>query len=179
MVIRVTSYEAATWSPRLDNASAPQSQSTSPRTPPTTGETTTVTASSPTLAIHHNKHPDPCLPVLAIQAHPSHPHLLITSLYDGTIQELYFKRQQSTEIANCQVLFPADAILFSAFDFANHGRELWASDTAGGLVHCNLCQPKSSARCWTASKKKIGCLSICPHFGDRLAVTAGLNQEMR
>ncbi|WAR62151.1 hypothetical protein PtB15_14B245 [Puccinia triticina] len=121
----------------------------------------------------------PCLPVLAIQAHPSHPHLLITSLYDGTIQELYFKRQQSTEIANCQVLFPADAILFSAFDFANHGRELWASDTAGGLVHCNLCQPKSSARCWTASKKKIGCLSICPHFGDRLAVTAGLNQEMR
>ncbi|OAV88856.1 hypothetical protein PTTG_28900 [Puccinia triticina 1-1 BBBD Race 1] len=49
------------------------------------------------------------------------------------------------EIVDCQALSPADAILFSAFDCANHGRDLWVSDTAGGLVHRDLRQPKSSA----------------------------------
>ncbi|WAQ83061.1 hypothetical protein PtA15_3A428 [Puccinia triticina] len=118
------------------------------------------------------------LPVLPTQAHPRHPHLLITSSHDCTIQELNFERQQSTEIVNFQALSPADTILFSAFDLSNHGRKLWASDTAGGLVHCNLRQPNSSACCWTASKKKISCLTIYTHSGDRLAVTARLNQEM-
>ncbi|WAR62634.1 hypothetical protein PtB15_15B221 [Puccinia triticina] len=116
--------------------------------------------------------------VSAIQTHPSDPHLIYTSSYDGTIRELNFETRQSTEIVDGPMLSDDD-ILFSAFEFANHGRELWASDTAGGLVHRDTRQPKTAARRWTASKKKIGCLSICPGSGDRLAVTAGLNREMR
>ncbi|WAQ83186.1 hypothetical protein PtA15_3A555 [Puccinia triticina] len=112
-------------------------------------------------------HPDPC-PQLARLAHPS-----------PSKQPASAHHKISMEIVNCQALSPANAILFSAFDFANHGRDLWASDTAGRLVHRDLRQPKSSARLWTASKKKIGCLSICPNSGDRLAVTAGLNQEIQ
>ncbi|EFP82586.1 uncharacterized protein PGTG_08782 [Puccinia graminis f. sp. tritici CRL 75-36-700-3] len=117
--------------------------------------------------------------VSAIQAHPSNPHLVCTSSYDRTIRELNFESQQSTEVIDGQALNPDEDTLFSAFEFANQGREIWASDNAGGLVHRDLRQPKTTARRWTVSKKKVGCLSLCPNSADRLAVTAGLNREMR
>jgi len=117
--------------------------------------------------------------VSAIQVHPTDAHLVYTSSYDGTIREHNFESQQSTEVVDSEALNPDEETLFSAFEFANDGREIWASDNAGGLVHRDLRLPKSAARRWTLSKKKIGCLSICPNSGDRLAVTAGLNREMR
>ncbi|POW00653.1 hypothetical protein PSHT_05583 [Puccinia striiformis] len=117
--------------------------------------------------------------VSAIQVHPTDPHLIYTSSYDGTIRELNFESQKSVEIVDAEVLNSDEETLFSAFEFANNGHEIWASDNSGGIVHRDLRLPKLNARRWQISKKKIGCLSLCPNSGDRLAVTAGLNREMR
>ncbi|PLW07338.1 hypothetical protein PCANC_25608 [Puccinia coronata f. sp. avenae] len=117
--------------------------------------------------------------VSGIEVHPREAHMVYTTSYDGTIRELNFESQQSTEVVASDALNPDEETLFSSLAFANDGREIWASDNAGGLIHRDLRLPKPTARRWTIAKKKIGCLSICPHSGDRLAVTAGLNREMR
>lgn len=117
--------------------------------------------------------------VSSIQSHPTQPHLIYTSSYDATIRELNFETQQSIEIIDGDLLNPGEETLFSSFEFANQGREIWCSDNAGGLSHRDTRQPKSSSTRWTISKKKIGCLSLCPNSDDRLAATAGLNREMR
>ncbi|WAR63830.1 hypothetical protein PtB15_17B431 [Puccinia triticina] len=75
--------------------------------------------------------------VLAIQDHPSNPHLIYTSSYDGTIRELNLESQQSMEVVDCQALSAKDNIFLSAFEFSNQDRKIWASNTAGGLVHRN------------------------------------------
>ncbi|POW19827.1 hypothetical protein PSHT_04209 [Puccinia striiformis] len=81
--------------------------------------------------------------VPAIQVHPTDPHLIYTSSYDATIRELNFENQKSVEIA---------------------------SDNSGGIVHRDLRLPKHNARRWNISKKKIGCLRLCPNPGDRSAL---------
>ncbi|OAV89231.1 hypothetical protein PTTG_07012 [Puccinia triticina 1-1 BBBD Race 1] len=69
--------------------------------------------------------------------HPSNPHLIYTSSYDGTIRELNLESQQSMEVVDCQALSAKDNIFLSAFEFSNQDRKIWASNTTGGLVHCN------------------------------------------
>ncbi|WAQ90903.1 hypothetical protein PtA15_13A303 [Puccinia triticina] len=75
--------------------------------------------------------------VLAIQDHPSNPHLICTSSYDGTIRELNLESQQSMEVFDGQALSAKDNIFLLAFKFSNQDRKIWASNTTGSLVHCN------------------------------------------
>ncbi|CAH7683036.1 WD40-repeat-containing domain protein [Phakopsora pachyrhizi] len=119
--------------------------------------------------------------VSAIQTHPSNPHLIFTSSYDRSVRQLNFETQSSSEILDGDQLgSDGDQNLFSAFEFINEGREIWCSDTNGGLSHYDLRLPKTSARRWNVSYKKIGCVNIrLPHSDHKLAVTAGLNREMR
>lgn len=116
--------------------------------------------------------------ISCIQTHPTNLHLLYSSSYDSTVRELNFETKQSTEVLAGNAL-SAEEILFSAFEFANEGREIWCSDNSGGLSHRDLREVKQKARRWEVSKKKIGCVSLCPNSNDRWAVTAGLNREMR
>ncbi|EGF99888.1 uncharacterized protein MELLADRAFT_112356 [Melampsora larici-populina 98AG31] len=116
--------------------------------------------------------------VSAIQIHPTNHHLVYTACYDSTVRELNFETKQSTEILDGDSL-SSDEMLFSAFEFANDGRELYCSDNSGGISHRDLREPKEKARRWEVSKKKIGCVSLCPTSDNRWAVTAGLNREMR
>ncbi|WAQ88419.1 hypothetical protein PtA15_9A546 [Puccinia triticina] len=78
--------------------------------------------------------------VLAIQDHPSNPHLIYTSSYNGTIRELNLESQQSMEVVDGQALSARDNIFLLAFEFSNQDRKIWASNTAGGLVHRDLRQ---------------------------------------
>ncbi|KAH9814193.1 WD40-repeat-containing domain protein [Melampsora americana] len=116
--------------------------------------------------------------VSGIQIHPSNHHLVYTSSYDSTIRELNFETKQSTEILAGNNL-SSDEMLFSAFEFANEGREMFCSDNSGGISHRDLREPKEKAKRWEVSKKKIGCVSLSPISDNRWAVTAGLNREMR
>ncbi|KAG0147965.1 hypothetical protein CROQUDRAFT_655560 [Cronartium quercuum f. sp. fusiforme G11] len=116
--------------------------------------------------------------ISGIQIHPINSHLVYTSSYDSTIRELNFETKQSTEVLAGDDLSSGE-MLFSAFEFANEGREIWCSDNSGGLSHRDLREAKGKAKRWEMSKKKIGCVSLCPNSGDRWVVTAGLNREMR
>lgn len=118
--------------------------------------------------------------ISAIKVDPLNAHQVYTASYDSTIRMLNFETHMSVEIVDGDALDDdsGDA-LFSAIDFANEGRELWASDNQGGLTHRDLREPKQKAKRWQVQEKKVGCVNLCPIGGQKWAVTAGLNREMR
>lgn len=104
--------------------------------------------------------------------------------YDCTIRRTNLRTGESEEILDLD-RFDDNEALVHAFDFAEGGEVLWASDHNGGLTRRDLREPIESAVRWNISENgvssasnKVGCLSICS-ANPRLAVTSHLKRYIK
>ncbi|KAL0565950.1 hypothetical protein V5O48_016065 [Marasmius crinis-equi] len=113
--------------------------------------------------------------ISSIKLDPTDSHTVYTSSYDCTVRALSFTTGVSREIFTSE-----DGILVCSVDLTPSGNEMWISDTAGGLTHLDLRQPKSKARWYGVAevKQKIGCVGVNPIRPHFLA-TASLSRAMK
>jgi hypothetical protein len=102
----------------------------------------------------------------------SRPAQIYTSAYDCTVRHLSFTSGISREVLSL------DDTLISGIDLAPTGRELWVSDTAGGLTHVDLRAPASAAHWYGLADAKIGCVSVNP-AQPHLLLTSSNNKSMK
>ncbi|KAJ8078833.1 hypothetical protein PM082_013116 [Marasmius tenuissimus] len=113
--------------------------------------------------------------ISSVKLDPTDSHTVYTSSYDCTVRALSFTTGVSREIFTSE-----DGVLVCSVDLPPSGHEMWISDTAGGLTHLDLRQPKSKARWYGVAelKQKIGCVSVNPTRPHFLA-TASLSRHMK
>ncbi|KAF8610583.1 WD40 repeat-like protein [Ceratobasidium sp. AG-I] len=110
--------------------------------------------------------------ISCIKINPVDGHKVFTSSYDGTLRSTSFVTGVSTE------LMATDDHLLSSFDVAQSGRELWISDSGGGLQHLDIREPSRSRRWQLTEKEKIGCVSVNPVV-PHLLLSASNNRTLR
>ncbi|KAF9265426.1 WD40 repeat-like protein [Marasmius fiardii PR-910] len=113
--------------------------------------------------------------ISSVKLDPTDSHTVYTSSYDCSVRALSFTTGVSRE-----VFMSEDGVLVCSVDLPPSGHEMWVSDTAGGLTHLDLRQPKSKARWYGLAepKQKIGCVSVNPTRPHFLA-TASLSRAMQ
>lgn len=68
--------------------------------------------------------------------------------------------------------------LLSSFDLTQDGRELWISDSGGGLQHLDI-RERSRLRRWQLTEKeKVGCVSVNP-IVPHLLLSSSNNRTLR
>lgn len=97
---------------------------------------------------------------------------VFTSSYDGTLRCTSFVTGVSTE------LMATEDDLLSSFDLTQNGRELWISDSGGGLQHLDTREPSRLRRWQLTEKEKIGCVSVNPVV-PHLLLSASNNRTLR
>lgn len=97
---------------------------------------------------------------------------VFTSSYDGTLRSTSFVTGVSTE------LLATEDHLLSSFDLSQNGREIWISDSGGGLQHLDIREPSQSRRWQLTEKEKIGCVSVNPVV-PHLLLSASNNRTLR
>ncbi|KAG7092509.1 hypothetical protein E1B28_008860 [Marasmius oreades] len=113
--------------------------------------------------------------ISSLKLDPTDSHTIYTSSYDCSVRTLSFTTGVSREVFRSD-----DGVLVCSVDLPASGNEMWISDTAGGLTHLDLRQPKSKARWYGIAelKQKVGCVSVNPTRPHFLA-TASLSRVMQ
>ncbi|KAG9126592.1 hypothetical protein FRC07_002866 [Ceratobasidium sp. 392] len=110
--------------------------------------------------------------ISAIKIDPRDGHTVFTTSYDGTMRSTSFVTGVSTE------LMATEEHLLSSFDLSQDGRELWISDSGGGIQHVDIRERSLTRRWQLTEKEKIGCVSINPAV-SHLLLTASNNRTLR
>ncbi|KAG8678979.1 hypothetical protein FRC09_019370 [Ceratobasidium sp. 395] len=110
--------------------------------------------------------------ISTIKIDPRDGHTVFTSSYDGTMRSTSFVTGISTE------LMATEEHLLSSFDLSQDGRELWISDSDGGIRHMDIRERALTRRWLLTAKEKIGCVSVNPVV-PHLLLTASNNRTLR